>query len=343
MPTQVVRRISEDPGPAWRVIGSPLMSANRLYRIAVVCLLAGAIGSVLAASATAKQGAAKPSSCSGILPLEPESEPEPVELAGPLEPAVLGEFGVLRRAAVPADQLPPLNRIGSRVGSELSSYYPGYIRQLVRLANGSRYFLIPGFKRVPKLPPARCLPKQLRHLRQPKPEPVYCIAGIGPTVRPLAGISCQTLAEIETGGDLAEPYFSSSFQVDLVPDGVATVRLVYRGGTVIAAPVSENAFVFTPPRGLIERAKAAFKRLERVFENERTHRHRHLTKRQRQRAVGVVIKALDHVLSQLPPKQVQWLDAGGRVLRSFTPNRDRNGFLVTTGSIVSSTNAVPLG
>ncbi len=309
------------------------MSASRVYRIAMVCLLAGAIASVLAAPATAKKGAATPSSCSGVIrALEPESEPEPVELAGPLEPAVLDKFGVLRRAAAPADQLPPLNRIGSRVGSELSSYYPGYIRQLVRLANGSRYFLIPGFKRVLKLPPARCLPKQLRHLRQPQSEPVYCIAGIGPIVRPLAGISCQTLAEIETGADLAEPYFSSSFQVDLVPDGVATVRLVYRGGTVIAAPVSENAFTFTLPRGLIERAKAAFKRLERAFEDERTHRHGHLTKRQRQRAVGVMIKALDHVVSQLPPKQVQWLDAGGQVLRSFTPNRGRNGFLVTVGT-----------
>ena len=49
------------------------------------------------------------------------------------------------------------------------------------------------------------------------------------------------------------------------------------------------------------------------------------------------------MLSQLPPKQVQWLDAGGHVLRSFTPHRDRNGFLVTIGSIVSSTGAVPVG
>lgn len=244
----------------------------------------------------------------------------------------------MRRAAVPADQLPPLNRIGSSVSSELSSYYPGYIRQLVRLADGSRYFLIPGFKRAPDLPPARCLPKQLRHLPQPKPELVYCVAGVGPTVRPITGVNCQTLAEIEAGTDLAEPYFSSSFQVDLVPDGVATVRLVYRGGTVITAPVSENAFAFTPPPGLIERAKAAFKRLERAFENERTHRHKHLTKRQRRHAVGVVIKALDHVVSKLPPTQVQWLDAGGHVLRSFKPHRVRDGFLLTTG-----TSALRLG
>ncbi len=315
------------------------MLANRIYRIVTVCLLAAAIGALLATSAAAKKAAPRTSSCSGVIrALEPQSEPEPLELAGPLEPAGLGRFGVLRRAAAPADQLPPLNRIGSSLDSELISYYPGYIRQLARLANGSRYFLIPGFKRAPTLPPARCLPKQLRHLRQPKPELVYCIAGIGPTVRPLGGVSCQTLAEIEAGAGLAEPYLSSSLQVDLVPDGVATVRLRYRGGTVIAAPVSENAFAFTPPPGLIERAEAAFKRLERAFEDERTHRHKRLTKRQRRHAVGVVIKALDRVISQLPPTRVQWLDAAGHVLRSFKPHRVRDGFLVTT-----STNASRLG
>ncbi len=318
------------------------MFANRMYRIAVVCLLSGLIGSVLTVPAMAKKRATKPSSCSGVIrAFVPGSEPEPMELSGPLEPAALGKFAVLRRAAVSADQLPPLNGIGSRVGLELSSYYPGYIRQLVRLANGSRYFLIPGFKRVPNLPPARCLPKQLRHLRQPKPESVYCVAGIGPTVRPLADVNCQTLAEIETGGDLAEPYFSSSFQVDLVPDGVAAVRLVYRGGHVVNAPVGENAFAFTTPRELIEHAKAAFKRFERAFENER--RHRHLTRRQRQHSVEAMIKALDDVVSQLPPKQVQWLDAGGHVLRSFTPRRVRRGFLVTSIRFVSSANAVRLG
>ena len=232
--------------------------------------------------------------------------------------------------------------MGSAPGWTLhsSSYYPGYIRQLVRLANGSRYFLIPGFKRAPILPPAGCLPKQLRHLlRQPKPQPVYCIAGIGLTVRSLAGVNCQTLAEIETGGVLAEPYFSSSFQVDLVPDGVATVRLAYRGGDVINAPVSENAFMFTPPRGPIEHAKAEFKRLRRVFENERMHRHG--TKRQH--SVDKVLKALTHVISQLPPKQVQWLDASGHVLRSFTPRRGRNSLIISGTSTVGSTNAVPVG
>ncbi len=329
-----------------RVIGSPPMFGHRLYRIVTMCLMVGVLASVLAAAATAEQRATTPS-CrdSGIVH---EFESEPKELPGAPEPAALGRFGVLRRAAVPADQLPPLNQLGPRLGFELNSYYSGYIRQLLELPNGVRYFLIPGIKRVPHLPPAQCLPARLRHLRQPKPETVYCVASIGSNVHQLSSAGCQTLAEIETGGDLADPYFSGSFQVDLVPDGVATVRLVYRGGAAITAPVSENAFTFTPPQTPIARARAALKRLERAFERELKYKHKHTaahpTKRQLQRRERVASKLLERVLSELPPKQVQWLDAGGNVLRSFTPHRNRNGFLVTIGSNTSSvTGSVPVG
>jgi hypothetical protein len=320
------------------------MLANRMYRLVTTCLLAGAIGSVLAAPATAKKKLViTPPACRANNILQ-ETESEPVALAGAPEPVALSRFGVLRRAAGPADQLPPLSRIGFEVDSELSSYYPGYIRQLIQLPNGSRYFVIPGFKRVLHLPPAQCLPKQLRHLRQPQPEPVYCVAGIDVDVRQGADVSCQTLAEIETGSDLAKPLTSSSFQVDLVPDGVATVRLVYRGGTVITAPVSENAFTFTPPRAMIRRAKATFKHFERTFELERRHTHKRLTQRERRRRSRAAIKLLERVFDELPPKQVQWLNAGGQVVRSFTPRRDpRNGLIIATGGAVSGTGAVPVG
>ncbi len=319
------------------------MFGHRLYRIVTTCLMVGTLASLLAAAATAKQRATRPPVCGVAIVHEFESEPK--ELPGAPEPTALSRFGVLRRAAGPADQLPPLNRLGPRLGFELNSYYPGYIRQLIRLPNGVRYFLIPGIKRVPDLPPERCLPVRLRHLRQPKPETVYCVAGIGSNVRQLSSVGCQTLAEIETGGDLADPYFSSSFQVDLVPDGVATVRLVYRGGAAITAPVNENAFTFTPPRIPAARAKTALKRLERAFERELKYKHTstHPTKRQLQRRERAASRLLERVLSELPPKQVQWLDAGGHVLHSFTPRRDPSGFLVTIGSNVSGTGAVPIG
>lgn len=321
------------------------MSVNRICRIVMMCLVASAIGSLPASPATAKNRGTTSPVCRGGSVLETESESEPVELAGVLEPAALSRFGVLRREAGPADQLPPLNLIGSRLGFELSSYYPGYIRQLIKLPDGSRYFVIPGFKHVPQLPPGQCLPKQLRHLSQPKPELLYCIAGIGSNVLQLSGSRCQTLAEMETGGDLTEPSFSSSFEVDLVPDGVATVRLVYRGGTVITAPVNENAFTFTPPQVPLERVKETVKRFGRTFEFERgqTHKHRRLTKRQRQRRGRAAIKFLERVLDELPPKQVQWLNAGGQMVRSFTPHRARNSLIIAGAGVVGSTGAVPVG
>jgi hypothetical protein len=319
------------------------MLTNRMYRLAMACLLAGAIGSVLAAPATAKKKRViTPPACRTNI-LE-ETEPEPVELAGAPEAVALDQFGVLRRAAGPADQLPPLSRVGVEVDSELSSYYPGYIRQLVQLPSGSRYFLIPGFKRTIHLPPEQCLPKQLRHLRRPHSEPVYCVAGISVDVRQGTDVNCQTLAEIEAGSALAKPLIASSFQVDLVPDGVATVRLVYRGGTAIAAPVSENAFMFTPPPALISRAKAMFKHFERFLELERKHAHKRLSQRQRRRRSRAAIKLLERVFDELPPKQVQWLNAGGQVVRSFKPRRDpRTGLIIATGGGVSGTGVVPIG
>ena len=130
-----------------------------------------------------------------------------------------------------------------------------------------------------------------------------------------------------------------------MPDGVATVRLVYRGGAAITAPVSENAFTFTPPRTPVARAKAALERLERAFERELKYKHTpaHHTKRQLQRRERVASKLLERVLSELPPKQIQWLDAGGHVLRSFTPHRNRNGIIVSSVSVTSGTGAVPIG
>jgi hypothetical protein len=319
-----------------------------MYRIVAACLVVGVLASVLASAATAERRAAMPSVCRGGIIRTVELEPK--ELPGTPEPAALSRFGVLRRAAGPEDQLPSLNRLGFPLGLELGSYYPGYIRQLLRLPNGVRYFLIPGIKRVPPLPPERCLPARLRHLRQPKPETVYCVASIGPNVRQLSSAGCHTLAEIETGGALVKPYFSSALQVDLVPDGVATVRLVYRGGAAITAPVSENAFTFTPPRTPVVRARAALKRLERAFERELEYKHtsaHHNTKRQLQRRERVASKLLERVLSELPPKQIQWLDAGGHVLRSFTPHRNRNGIIVSSVSVSVSvthgTGAVPVG
>jgi hypothetical protein len=264
----------------------------------------------------------------------------PVVLSGALDPAILSRFAVLRRDAVPADQLPPLNPLGSQLESQLASYYPGYIRQLPPLPDASRVFLIPGFTRS-FLPPLKCVPRRLRKqvLEQHKLEnrPAYCIGEIGVDRRPFARTTCLPFADIETGGALAVSASSTTPVIDLVPDGVATVRLIYRHGATIAAAAHENAFVFTPPQGPIKRARGLLRRLfRRLSREEREYANR----AKRRRIEKLFIQALARTFDRLPPQQVQWLDGGGHVLRSFTPHQDRNSLNVI--SVVSG-NAVPIG
>jgi hypothetical protein len=327
------------------------MAIGRMYRIAAVCLLVCAFLAVaLVPAAVAKKRVSQPVSChvsgvTGLLGLS-ESEPAaPVALSGPMDPAILGRFAVLRRPAGPADQLPPLSTVGNQLDSQLGSYYPGYIRQLAQLPDGNRIFLIPGFKRATTIPPAGCLPKSLRaqrnrlveQQRKLAAEPVYCIAeiGSGPHIYP----DCQTFAANETGSTLAEPDVSKVPVTEIVPDGVAVVRLSFRGGATVVAPVSENAFRFSPPPALVAHAEMLLKR------SSLAPKHGHLTKRQRERRLNALIKVVLNVLHQLPPTQVRWLDASGNVLRSFTPRRQASGgILVSTGvSGTTGSSTVPIG
>src|SRR5689334_17326360 len=91
----------------------------------------------------------------------------PIPESVPLDPAVTGMFGVLRRPATAEDQVPLFNPLSDDIGFELRSYLPAYIRQLAR-EGGNRYFLITGLQRS-LLPPSKCVPKKLRRL-QPRLE-----------------------------------------------------------------------------------------------------------------------------------------------------------------------------
>lgn len=302
-----------------------------------------------APAAVAGKPGSKPSSCSGGAIFGPGSrEAAPVVLSGAPDPAILSRFAVLRRAAGPADQLPPLNPLGSQLESQLTSYYPSYIRQLAQLPDASRVFLIPGFTRS-FLPPLKCVPLRLRKrvLEQSKREsqPAYCIGEIGVSRRPFASTTCLSFADVETGGALAASAFSTTPVIDLVPDGVATVHLVYRDGAAIAAAVHENAFIFTPPQGPIERARRLLRRLGRQLGREEGEYARAKpNKAKRRRREKLFIQTLARTYDRLPPKQVQWLDGGGHVLRSFTPQQDHNGLnIISISSGSTGDTAISIG
>jgi hypothetical protein len=249
-----------------------------------------------------------------------------------LDPSVTGAFAILRRPAGPADALPPLNPLKEDLGYQLRSYFPAYIRQLVTDAEGEHYFLVIGFPRVFALPPAACLPRELRRnlskllarQRMRENQLLFCIDDVGPKRPEYGGGQCLPFAAVQSGANLIASAMSHSDVIELVPDGVATVRLLYHGGNVVAVPVSGNEFTFTPPQRPIKEAELDFRQIRPLPSG------RHPNARQRARAFRRYIRLLVQTTRELSPETVQWLGASGQLIRSFRP-RAEGGSLIGGG------------
>jgi hypothetical protein len=210
------------------------------------------------------------------------------ELSTPLEATILSSFTIFRRSALPSDALSEVKPEGDGLDRELSKvyelsgYYPAYVRQLTRLPDGRRYFVIPAYGRSEAVLPAHCLPAGERERRalveeqhRRLVEPVDCIIEMGGSEN-APPLGCEPFAAVDEAGRVFEPDLYKALIVELVPDGVASVRIAYRETTPIVVPVSENAFWFTPPPPT-PRVAAELKRLEpEVFAT-------HLTRAQRRR------------------------------------------------------------
>jgi hypothetical protein len=261
--------------------------------------------------------------CRGSIgPIFSSSSPE--EVTTPLDPAVTSMFAVLRRPAGAQDQVPLFNPLSEDLGFHLRSYFPAYIRQVAVDPDGERYLLIAGFERILALRPARCVPRRVRRRvaqieaqrRARERQPVYCIEDVGPHRPRYSEASCQPFATVESGAGLIATAQSSSDVIELAPDGVVAVRLLYRGGRVITAPVSNNAFKFTPPQRPIKQARVRFRRLASELENRSRHHHLPSTR--------LFLKILSETFGQLAPQSVEWIGASGKTLRSFRPSSERN-------------------
>jgi hypothetical protein len=236
-------------------------------------------------------------------------------------------FAFLRRPASPEDVLPLLNPFEEDLGYRLRAYFPNEVRQIARDPDGERYFEIPGFERGFSVPPARCLPPSLRKHRaqlvaeQRKQEArlVYCIDELGPKRPAYPEASCSPFADIQNGAGLIATAESTTDVLELAPDGVATVRLHYRGGAIVAATVTDNVFDFTPPQRPIRKLNALQRKLERKF------RHR-----VPQRRLRALVKRLVNARARLVPRTVEWLAANGEPLRVFHPpsGRQAGGLIV---------------
>jgi hypothetical protein len=225
--------------------------------------------------------------------------------------AILSRFAIFRRSALPGDKPSRLTPEGGGLERELSKlyelsgYYPAYARELTVPSDGRRYFVIPAYGRSEAVVPAHCLvggeherrllvEEQHRRLI----EPVDCIietrAGEELTPR-----GCEPFAAIDEGGRVLQAEaLAKEPTVELVPDGVASVRIAFRETPTITEPVRENAFMFTPPSPS-PRIASELRRLAPAIAG----RNRRL------------IAKWDKTVEETDPTRLEWLNSVGRVIR----------------------------
>ncbi len=288
----------------------------------VLCLT---LGSASAQAARSRRSAECERFRSGSLSLLIEGgAPTPLE-ASP-EGALLESFALLRRPAQAADEVPALNPLSEELGPQLAGYYPGYVRRLATLAGGIRVMLVLGLPRVAPAPPVRCLSRAERpHRRRLLEErvrrartPVYCEAELA-VVSHLSGeSSCVPFADLYSGANLLASASSTTPVAELVPDGVASVRLSYSHAAALTAPVEENAYVFTPPQDPVRRAQRALESVLRaVLRSANSPKQLEAALKRHTRALARARRLLEG----LPPTRVEWLSPSGSVVRTMTPPR----------------------
>jgi hypothetical protein len=259
--------------------------------------------------------------------------PVPKELSTPLEATILSSFAIFRRPALPGDNPPGLYPGGLRrelyKDYELSSYYPAYVRQLTGLT-GRRYFVIPAFGQPEVVPPAHCFRAGVRHElveqeHRRSVEPVYCIIEAGGTRQaPVPG--CESFAQVnESYRAFHVSDFLGEPTIELIPDGVASVRITYQATAPIIAHVSENAFLLTPPPTPTTPLDTELKQL--------LHRQRgkHISVAERRR----ITIEYNNAFTGTYPTRIEWLDSAGGLVRALSPPTAERISATSVGSLLA--------
>jgi hypothetical protein len=243
--------------------------------------------------------------------------PAPTELAGSLEPGLLSTFAVFRRGVLPSDK--PLlagGDLAQRLWKdyELAGYFPALVRRLVRLPDGREYFVVPAFARPEAVPPARCSSASTRRQlvaeqQRRKTDPVACFIELGES-RAAPAPGCEPFVQVD---QQRRAFGVSDFvptpAIEMVPDGVASVRIFYRDVAPFSVPVSENAFYLMPPPAPHDSVSARMERLLTGILNSK------LSTAQRDRLTARWNRMFVYTL----PTKIEWLGQGGGVLRVMTP------------------------
>jgi hypothetical protein len=232
---------------------------------------------------------------------------------------------------LPSDKVPSADGLGRELYKdyELSSYHPAYVRQPTGLPGNRRYFVIPAFGRPEATPPSHCFPTgERRELveqeRRRLVEPVFCIIEVG-TNRNAPVPGCEPFAQVDEsfGAFHVSDFLGGEPTMELVPDGVASVRIIYQGTAPIVAHVSENAFVLTPPPTPNTRLDTGLRRLLRRLFGKR------LTKAERLR---ITIK-YNNAFTGTYPTRIEWLNSAGGLVRALGPPTAESNSATSVGNL----------
>ncbi len=307
--------------------------------------LVAALGLVVlagcAAQAATRSAARQTAPCgSSLLSLRGPQSPAPRPVSASPGAAIVADFGLFRRPAQPGD-VPSARGLG-RVRPdrwlaqffELATYYPASIRRLAVGPVGTTYYVIPGFGGE-AVRPTRCLPaaahRELLVERQHRrSEPVACVVETGSIGS--GAVGCDPFVAIDQQLEVFASTPGDGPVVQLVPDGVTSVRISYRVGAPIVAPVAGNALVFTPSPpdrhlrslqhwlGVLDSKGAESGFCVRSSPRGRLRCHSPNPPRIQRRLDAQwrrAYRAYRRAATARAPVEVEWLDAAGAVVRTI--------------------------
>jgi hypothetical protein len=258
----------------------------------------------------------------------------PKELPTAVPAAISSNFAIFRRPTVKSDE-PFVANADRKLARELYrdyelvSFYPAYVRQLRTPFAGHRYFVIPAYGRPEAVPPAHCMTaaerrELLAQQHRRSIEPVYCIIEIGGD-KNASPHGCEPFAAIDEGGGLFQPGSPNGKPIlELVPDGAATVRIVYRVHHPIVVRARENTLLFTPPP-LAYRVNTDLKKLEHKLVDA------HVSQAQRRHTTLL----WDKTLAEGAATKIEWLDKAGRTVRTIGAPLSLNKSPTSVGNLLA--------
>ena len=237
----------------------------------------------------------------------------PQAIAGPRPANLLAQLAVLRRAQLPSDVLPAISEVSSLLPIELASYYPQATRLLARgiylLVGNRQTALTPGSAvSVTEVLGGRAA---LRHQPRQSAPLTYCLAT-------LINANCQPTSNLDSEADLAVEVGHGDTASELVPDGVASVIVRYRGGRTQTVAVADNLIQFAAPaaaRTTVEAVSLTLNNLDTVLLN---HPSRTVARRDRA-ALAQAVKRYTRALQTVVPASIVWRASNGTILRTLHP------------------------